>query len=637
MRRHRTGRSIGAIVALVLAMMAIVVAFTIQSKTGTPLVGSVVEETTYLTQDGVQYAVANSVAPAVTAGSLPALLQGETPYTVRYGDTVYGIAARFGVTPQSIIQRNNIRPPYYVIYVGQVLIIPTGGGSPPTPPPGSTPAPPPPTGETQYTVRYGDTVTGIAARYGVTIQSIIQRNNLQPPYYVIYVGQVLIIPTGGTAPTPPPGSTPAPPPPTGETQYTVRAEDTVYGIAGRFGVTPQSIIQRNNLRPPYYFIYVGQVLIIPGTGSGSTPTPPPPAPTPPPGGTPAPTPPPTGGMGWGIQGQFLNQNMTQAVRGASDMNLQWLKQQIRWQDFESAPGTIEWGAIDALVNGAPNNPYLFSILAAPGWARPAGYDPAVVGPPADPATYASFVGAVAGRYCGRVRAIEVWNEQNLAYEWGNEPLDAAKYMNLLRAAHGAIKAACPGTLVISGALTPTGAPPPAAVDDFTYLQQMYNNGLRNYADAIGVHPSGFNIPPNLYYTQACAYIQQTNATFLGPCNSPHHSWTFRSTLEGTRAIMVQNGHSGAKLWVTEFGWAVGSGSSVPESYGYARDNTREEQASWTSQAFSMARDSGYVGGMFLWNLNFSIVAPGSEQSLWSVYDEDFAPTITVPAVRDTPH
>ena len=101
--------------------------------------------------------------------------------------------------------------------------------------------------------------------------------------------------------------------------------------------------------------------------------------------------------------------------------------------------------------------------------------------------------------------------------------------------------------------------------------------------------------------------------------------------------MVQNGHSGAKLWVTEFGWAVGSGSSVPESYGYARDNTREEQASWTSQAFSMARDSGYVGGMFLWNLNFSIVAAGSEQSLWSVYDEDFAPTITVPAVRDTPH
>lgn len=633
MKSRLPSRGLGAVFALFLALVAVIVAFTIHSETGNPLVGSVVDKTTLLTQEGIEYAVAVSPVPAEYSTIIPAMLQGETPYTVRYGDTVYGIAARFGVTAQSIIQRNNIQPPYYIIYVGQVLIIPTGGA---TPPPNSTPAPtPPPTGESQYTVRYGDTVSGIAYQYGVTIQSIIQRNNLQPPYYFIYVGQVLIIPGtggGGSTPTPPPGGTPAPtPPPTGETEYTVRAGDTVYGIAGRFGVTPQSIIQRNNLRPPYYVIYVGQVLVIPGTGGGGT------TPTPPPGGTPAPTPPPSGAMGWGIQGQFLNQDMTAVSRATGDMNLQWLKQQIRWQDFESTPGNIEWGAIDAVVNGAPNNPFLFSILAAPGWARPAGYDPSVVGPPADPATYATFVGAVAGRYCGRVQAIEVWNEQNLAYEWGNETLDAAKYLDLLRAAHGAIKAACPGTLVISGALTPTGAPPPAAVDDFTYLQQMYNNGLRNYADGIGVHPSGFNIPPTLYYTQACAYIQQTNASFQGPCNSPHHSWTFRSTLEGTRAIMVQNGHSGGKLWVTEFGWAVGSGSSVPESYGYARDNSREEQAAWTSQAFSMARDSGYVGGMFLWNLNFAIVAPGSEQALWSVYGDDYAPTITVPAVRDTPH
>ena len=51
----------------------------------------------------------------------------------------------------------------------------------------------------------------------------------------------------------------------------------------------------------------------------------------------------------------------------------------------------------------------------------------------------------------------------------------------------------------------------------------------------------------------------------------------------------------------------------------------------------MARDSGYVGGMFLWNLNFAVVAPGQEQSLWSVFDDEFRPSITVPAVRDTPH
>jgi LysM repeat protein len=637
MKKRGARRGRGAFYALILSVIGTLIVAALLSKFPAAMVGSMAEESHFRTFEGVRYAVAAAPLPAGQAARTVALLQGETQYTVRAGDTVYGIAARHGVTPQSIIDRNNIRPPYYVIYVGQILAIPAGGSPPPAPPP---------SGGTQYTVVAGDSVYGLAARFGVSAQSIINANNLRPPSYMIYVGQILTIPNGGGAP-PPPGSTPTPPP-SGDTAYTVRPGDTVIGIAFRHGVTAQSIIDRNNLRPPYW-VYVGQVLMIPNGGGGPAPTPTPsptpppqgtPAPTPPPGGTPAPTPAPApdpSAMQWGIQGQYFNQDMTQVMTATNDMNLQWLKQQIRWMDFEPTPGTILWGPIDDIVEGAPAKPLLFSVLAAPGWARPAGYDPQVVGPPADPATYAAFVGAVAGRYCGQVRAIEVWNEQNLAYEWGNQNLNGADYMALLRPAHDAIKAACPGTVVISGALTPTGAPPPAAVDDFTYLQQMYDHGLRDYSDAVGVHPSGFNVPPALYYTEACAYLQQTNATFRGPCDSPHHSWAFRSTLEGSRQVMVQNGDTGAKLWVTEFGWAVGAGAEVPESYGYARDNSQEEQAQWTSQAFSMARDSGYVGGMFLWNLNFAVVAPGQEQSLWSVFDDEFRPSITVPAVRDTPH
>ncbi len=74
------------------------------------------------------------------------------------------------------------------------------------------------------------------------------------------------------------------------------------------------------------------------------------------------------------------------------------------------------------------------------------------GPPADPQTYANFVGGMAGQFCGTsLKAIEVWNEQNLHYEWGNKPLDPAEYMNLLKPAYASIKAACPEMLVISGA------------------------------------------------------------------------------------------------------------------------------------------------------------------------------------------
>ena len=92
--------------------------------------------------------------------------------------------------------------------------------------------------------------------------------------------------------------------------------------------------------------------------------------------------------------------------------------------------------MDVIVNAANANGInlLFSIVNAPAWARESGFDGSVGGPPADPKTYAPFVGAVAGHYCGKsLKAIEVWNEQNLHYEWGNKPLNPGEYVNLLAA------------------------------------------------------------------------------------------------------------------------------------------------------------------------------------------------------------
>ncbi|MBA3531918.1 MAG: LysM peptidoglycan-binding domain-containing protein [Ardenticatenales bacterium] len=470
-----------------------------------------------------------------------------------------------------------------------------------------------------HLVAAGETLFSIARRYRTTVSELARLNNITNTN-LIYVGQRLLVqPGGGT--TPPVGSPPPATPPGTARVHVVQRGETIYGIARLYGVTPQAITQANGLANPS-LIYVGQRLTIPG---GGTTTPPPPS-----GGTPS-----SSGMRWGIQAHMLNEEMSRIVSAASEMRLDWLKQQIRWADFEKTPGNIQWGPIDTLVANAGGKQLLFSVVAAPDWARTAGTDTRVPGPPQDPATLAAFLEAMASRYCGKVQAIEVWNEQNLAREWGNETLSAARYMQLLKAAYPAIKRGCASMMVVSGALTPTGAPPPAAIDDFTYLTQMYQNGLRQLSDAVGVHPSGFNVPPNLYFTQACAFIQQSRASFRGPCDTPHHSWAFRSTLEGTRNIMVQAGDGGKMLWVTEFGWAVGDRRI--EGYEFAADNTREEQAAWTAQAFAIARTSGYVGAMFLWNMNFAVVQPGSEQALWSVYGTDYAPTITVPAVRDTAH
>jgi SH3-like domain-containing protein len=299
-----------------------------------------------------------------------------------------------------------------------------------------------------------------------------------------------------------------------------------------------------------------------------------------------------------------------AVGLIKNMNFNWVKFQLAWKDFEGQPGQRNWP--DDVIGDLHGNGLniLASIVKAPAWARTANSDLSVEGPPADPATYASFVGEFAARYCGRVQAVEVWNEQNLHYEWGNEALDANRYIRLLAAAYRAIKAACPSMIVVSGGPTPTGAQPPAAVPDFLYLERMYQAGLKNYADAIGVHPSGYGNPPD-------ARVQDAQAgTYGRPSHFDHASFYFRNVMEQYRNIMVKYGDGNKRLWPTEFGWAS-SGNPVA-GYEYAAYNSEQDQAAYIVRAFEMMRNWGWVGVPFLWNLNYNVTHPGSELAQFGI-------------------
>ncbi|MCB0128701.1 MAG: hypothetical protein KDE58_40830, partial [Caldilineaceae bacterium] len=231
--------------------------------------------------------------------------------------------------------------------------------------------------------------------------------------------------------------------------------------------------------------------------------------------------------------------------------------------------------------------------------------PGTGGPPNDFNLYANFVGAMAGRYCGRLQAIEVWNEQNLQREWEGFPLDPALYMDLLRRSYGAIKAACPSMIVVSGATTPTGNSP-VAVDDIDYLRGMYNNGLAQYSDAVGVHPSGYGQPPNVTFQDWQA------GRYEAPSHVNHRSFYFRSTMEESRNVMVQYGDVNKRLWPTEFGWA--SSQSPHPGYEYAAYNSPQQQAQYTVEAYTMMRNWGWVGVPFLWNLNYNF----GEMAQWSI-------------------
>ena len=115
--------------------------------------------------------------PAPQPQPTPKPSTGVTTYVVKKGDTLSGIASRYGTTYQALAQYNGIANPN-LIYVGQVIKIPTNG---------SIPSAPSSSAE-YYVVKSGDTLSGIAARYGTTYQKLAQMNGIQNPN-LIYPGQ----------------------------------------------------------------------------------------------------------------------------------------------------------------------------------------------------------------------------------------------------------------------------------------------------------------------------------------------------------------------------------------------------------------------------------------------------------------
>jgi LysM repeat protein len=134
-----------------------------------------------------------------------------TTYTVQEGDTLTAIAAMFGITLGELLDANPQITDPDVISVGQVINIP-GAGEPPPPGPGGT-----------YIVQEGDTLTAIAALFGVTLDELLAVNPDITDPDVISVGQVINIPGAGE---PPPGVA------TGTVRFLVQDGLTAFPLPG---------------------------------------------------------------------------------------------------------------------------------------------------------------------------------------------------------------------------------------------------------------------------------------------------------------------------------------------------------------------------------------------------------------------
>ena len=211
---------------------------------------------------------------------------------------------------------------------------------------------------------------------------------------------------------------------------------------------------------------------------------------------------------------------------------------------------------------------------------------------ADPAYWPEYASWVAGMAAAGADAIEVWNEMNIDREWPTGQINGATYTGLLHQAYTAIKAANSGTIVISGALAPTGAEgafPGSVVNDDHYLQQMADAGAANYMDCVGVHFNDGTTPPD--------------ATTGSALSGYHYSYYFLPMVN-----LYFGAFGGSRpLCFTELGYLTSEGfPSLPPAFGWAAGNSLSDQAQWLADTASLAGNSGKVRMMIVFNVDFTL-------------------------------
>ena len=246
--------------------------------------------------------------------------------------------------------------------------------------------------------------------------------------------------------------------------------------------------------------------------------------------------------------------------------------------------TFAGGDAAGIINMAHNAGFkvLLGVLGDKGRVTDSGYQQ-------------EYANSVASMARAGADAIEVWNEPNIDREWPTGQVNGGTYTQLLAKAYNAIKAANPGTMVVSAALAPTGffagGCQEGGCNDDVFLQQMAAAGAANYMDCVGAHHNSGATSPS--------------ATSGHPAGGTHYSWYFMPTLN-----LYYGAFGGArKVCFTEFGYLTHEGypslASAAPAFAWADNVTLAQQAQWLAEAAAMSINSGKVRLMIIWNVDFT--------------------------------
>ena len=265
-----------------------------------------------------------------------------------------------------------------------------------------------------------------------------------------------------------------------------------------------------------------------------------------------------------------------------------------WREIEPTRGQFHWEKSDQIVAGAEfyGLDLVVRLDQHPAWAS--DVDLSLNAPPDKRKDYGTYVRRVVERYHGRVRAYIIWNEPNLAIEWGGQTPDPVAFTALLKVGYEAVRAGDPEAVVVAAGLAPTNSNNTKAMDERHFLQAMYQAGAAGYFDVLAAHPYSFGQAPTITARQS------TQPTF--------------DRLKELREIMVAHGDTAKPVWITEMGWTV---APPPDQVDIAVSLT--QQADYLVEALQIIRrDWPWVELVTVWNL--SIPTAGDPFGGYSLLD-----------------
>jgi hypothetical protein len=240
------------------------------------------------------------------------------------------------------------------------------------------------------------------------------------------------------------------------------------------------------------------------------------------------------GERFGVASSHIKLYDASAVEGelnvAMEAGAAWLRCDFAWSDLEWVQGSWYFDGCDRVVEeaGARGIDVLGILGTSPPWANggnPWNY------PPTEKEAWRNYVRTVVSRYKGRVKAWEVWNEENIHQFWMPEP-DAADYVELLRLASEEIRAADPQALVIMGGV--------AGLDP-DYLNECLYLGAAEYVDALAYHP----------YPETVGVVGEPEEDRFKPKEE-----LCRGLVDFVRGLIGQYTEKELQVWITEVGWTT---------------------------------------------------------------------------------